>query len=634
MTDPNADTPAKPSAEAQFMADERAMIDTLMAGTGAMRAAGEKYLPKSPAESADAYKYRKAVSTLYNGLRRTVEVMAGKPFAEPIELGDDMPAQIVEWCKDVDLQGRDLDAFAHAVFVQALADGVSHILVDYPATVKGATLADKKATGARPYFVHIKQDQILGWRSQRIAGVETLTQLRLMELVTEPAGQWGTKNIEQVRVLEPTTWTTFRKNDRDEWVEFETGEVTLSAIALATVYTGRTGYMQAKPPLLDLAWLNIEHWQSASDQSNILHVARVPILFASGIDEGSSIVIGANAVVSTSNPQAKLSYVEHQGHAIEAGRESLKDLEERMSLMGAQLLVKKPGARTATEKAIDSADADCALKQMVRGLENSIENALQFMADWEQIKDPVADVELTGEIGGLEDMELTALLRCRELGILDMETIFVELQRRGLLNDELQWKDIQARLKAEGTPLAVGTKFEAAGDGSIVPVAAAPGAAPVASAPAAPGSAAPAGPVAPAHAAPDFGPLIDALHTHTQAVSAHTQAVSAPAPAPAAPDFSGMIEAIRAIPPQPAPQITVESPQITVNVPEQPAAQINIAPAAVTVEAPQVNFADGAIRVDAPVTVQPAQITVAQAKPGQIEFTEDAAGNITGATLS
>jgi len=47
--------------------------------------------------------------------------------------------------------------------------------------------------------------------------------------------------------------------------------------------------MQAKPPLLDLAWLNVEHWQSASDQSNILHVARVPIC-SPRISEGGLIV--------------------------------------------------------------------------------------------------------------------------------------------------------------------------------------------------------------------------------------------------------------------------------------------------------------------------------------------------------
>ena len=168
------DSPAKPTAEALYMATERDMIAALLGGTGAMRAAGKAYLPKHPAESDDAYKYRIAVSTLYNGLRRTISTMAGKPFAEPIKLADTMLPQIVEWCDDIDLQGRDLHAFAHGVFCQAMADGITHILVDYPETKPGATLADKQSTGARPYFVHIKHGQVLGWRSERIQGADTL----------------------------------------------------------------------------------------------------------------------------------------------------------------------------------------------------------------------------------------------------------------------------------------------------------------------------------------------------------------------------------------------------------------------------------------------------------------------------
>jgi hypothetical protein len=45
-----------------------------------------------------------------------------------------------------------------------------------------------------------------------------------------------------------------------------------------------------------------------------------------------------------------------------------------------------------------------------------------------------------------------------------------------------------------------------------------------------------------------------------------------------------------------------------------------------------VTIADGAVRVDAPITVQPAQLI--QPKASAVQFTEDAAGNITGATLN
>ena len=672
------------------MADERAMIATLMAGTGAMRAASTKYLPKAPAESDDAYEYRLAVSTLYNGMRRTVETMSGKPFSEPIKLGDDMPSQIVEWCDDVDLQGRDLHAFAHSVFADALANGISHVLVDYPPVDAAAvTQLERAAIGARPYFVHLKHDQITGWRSERINGVETLTQLRFLESVNVPTGVWTVAAVQQVRVLEPTKWSTYRQNERGEWVLYEEGVVTLGKIPLATTYCDRQGYMQARPPLLDLAWLNIEHWQSSSDQSNILHVARVPILFAAGFDDGA-LKIGAGSVVSNDEPAATLKYVEHSGAAIAAGRTSIKDLEERMSLAGAQLLMHKPGARTATEKAIDSADADCALSLMTRNHEDTIDLALQFMADWENLG-KAGEVELTGEIGGPEETEFAGLMRARELGLLSAETVFSEMQRRGLLSDDITWEDEAARIKVEGPPLAIGTKFEAQGGvgapatAGVLPM---PGTPMKAGAELTAGKAAggantganaggdaphPAMP-APQHAPIDFSPLIDAMHElaaslQPQDLTPLIEAMNARESSmtmemDCTPIAEAVAEAIKSIPApvvnipaQPAHTINVDA-TTTVNQPEQPAPVVNIqqapiqvdgptvnvTPAAVNVAAPVVNVQPPAVTVEAPtVNVAPPAITVesptinVQPAPaqrtGSVTFEQDADGNITGATL-
>ncbi|MBX8484820.1 DUF4055 domain-containing protein [Pseudomonas cichorii] len=57
------------------------------------------------------------------------------------------------------------------------------------------------------------------------------------------------------------------------------------------------GTLFCDPPFKDLAHLNIQHWQSKPDQDNILHVARVPILFGSGIAEGTTIKISVGSAL-------------------------------------------------------------------------------------------------------------------------------------------------------------------------------------------------------------------------------------------------------------------------------------------------------------------------------------------------
>lgn len=459
-------TPATPSAAVSAMAVNWPMIQALLGGTGAMRDAGATLLPKHQVESDAGYKYRQALSTLFNGLRRTVETLSGKPFSDPLKLGDDMPPAIVAYAEDIDLEGRNLQAFAHELLRTVLSYGLSHILVDYPPTPQGQLLADQRTSGARPYFVHVKPWPygLLGWRSERIEGVETLTQLRIMETVTVPNGEWATQDIQQVRVQERDNIRLFRQDSKNQWVLFDEMPVSLGLIPLATVYGERTGFMTARPPLLDLAWLNAKHWIIESNFSNIVDTAMVPILFASGFADGTAIVIGAKSAVSNDDPTAKLEYVDsnHSKPAIDAGREALKDLEERMALMGAQLLVRRPGSRTATEKAIDTAESDASLSAIALNLQDGLEQALMFVAKWDGLESG-GSIELCEDFDGLDNFSVDQLLKARELGILSGETVFTELQRRQIVSDELTWEDELAKLKKEGPPTGIIGNFETQG---------------------------------------------------------------------------------------------------------------------------------------------------------------------------
>ncbi len=464
------DSPASVSDEITAMAVEWAPITAILGGTRAMREARTVYLPQNTAESEVNYSGRLKRSTLFPGFRRTVGTLSAKPFSDPLKLQDDVPAQLKVYAEDIDLEGRNLQAFAHDVFGTALAYGLSHILVDYPPTLTNQTLADQRSSGARPYFVHIRPYQILGWKSQRINGVETLTQLRIMETVQEPLGVWLTVSVQQVRVLYPDHYEIYRQNDpRDnkKWVLVKSGPVSIGAIPLATVYGDRIAFMIARPPLLDLAYLNIEHWQSSSDQSNILHVARVPILFASGFNDGE-LRVGAGIAVTNDAADSKLEYVDsgRSAPAIEAGRQSIKDLEERMSLFGAQMLIKVPGTRTATESSIDTAEAESALSLMALNMQDSLEFAMEFLAKWDGLPEG-GSIKICDDFtdDSQDQFGLDALIRSKELGVLSAETVFEELKRHEVINEELVWEDEKARLKKEGPPIGVVGNFEAPSSG-------------------------------------------------------------------------------------------------------------------------------------------------------------------------
>jgi hypothetical protein len=611
------ETPADVSAEIEAMRPAWTLIAALMGGTETMRKAGKTLLPKAPAESEDAYADRLRVSTLYGAYRRTVETMASRPFAEAIKLGEDIPAAMLPWLDDVDLEGRDLQAFLLGVFANALADGLSHILVEFPVTSGVETLADEKAIGARPYFVHINPRNVLGWRAERVAGVMTLTMLRLMECVKEPVGTWGTRDVEQVRVLERDRWSTYRMGDKSEWVLYAEGPVTIGCIPLATVYTGRTGFLTACPPLLPLAYLNVEHWQSSSDQQNILHVARVPILFASGFGT-DALKIGVGSAVTNDDVAAKLSYVEHTGAAIEAGRQALLDLEERMASLGAELLVSDPSAvaaQTATKTKADVAEQTSALSAMVNDLEDTVKQALGYMAKWAGLGETGGTVEMEGNFTAMDPMDVASLISAKEKGILSAETVFLEFQRLGMIDEELTWEDEKARLALDAVIATEKVKADAEATAGVAK----------AGDPGAEGGAggSPAGGGAAAAPAPDFGPLLASIE----------KLIAKPDPEPAAPpeqiDLKGLIDAIKAMP---APVVNVPPPDNGMV-----AAVLALADAMKNAPPPQITVTAPSVTVEAPpaanITMPPVNVTIEKSS-GKVTFTEDADGQITGAKLN
>lgn len=465
-------TVATTSSAVDAMAPGWKLAAALLGGTAAMRAAGDAYLPKWPKEDRDSYAKRLSVSVLYPAYQRTVDTLSAKPFSKPVTIGDDVPQDLRELLDDVDLQGRNLDRFAADVMECGLGYGLCGILVDYPdatqapATAAGVrTMADERAAGLRPYWVHILPGVIVGWRASVVGGRWVLRMLRLRECIEEDDGEFGTREVEQIRVLEPGKWAVWRRNDKQEWALYSQGRTTLDFIPFVPVYGRRAGFMMGRPPLEQLAHLNIAHWQSASDQQNILHVARVPILTAVNVSDSVSqsgvpvpweLSIGAGAAVRINGTNADLKYVEHSGAAISAGAQDLKDLEERMRQAGAELLVIGGGGKTRIEAAGDNEVSMCALQRMTLALEDALDQALDYTGRWlGKAEGESGHVELYKDFGALTLQEASAdlLLNVNMAGKISDETLHSELQRRGILAPDNTWQDEQERIGTQGPAL-------------------------------------------------------------------------------------------------------------------------------------------------------------------------------------
>lgn len=454
------------SAEVAEMAREWPLLEALMGGTPKMRLGGQQFLPRFPSEEPDSHNARISKATLFPAFRRTVSVMAGKPFAKEITLDDKVPPDIVEWCSDIDREGVNLHTFAAEMMAEALAYGLSGILVEAPKPIRGATgtptRAEQVQAGIRPYFVRVRHGQVLGWRVERRDGQALLTQLRIKETAKVNDGPYGEKDVERVRVLTPGGWEVFEQrqnNSKADWVSIEKGLSGLDVIPFVPLYGSRLAFMIGVSPLLDLAYMNVKHWQSQSDQDTILHAARVPILFAKGFEDGDDIKVGASTAIKTTSADADLKWVEHTGKAIDAGKDSLSDLEDQMIQAGAELLIKKPGAnRTATESAIEADANKSDLQRIVEGFEDGLDQALKFMADYAKLGTG-GSVSLFKDFGAgmLSDTSAQMILSLEQGGLISKETAINEYKRRGTLAAEVDAADEAEKIADQGPALGTMT---------------------------------------------------------------------------------------------------------------------------------------------------------------------------------
>lgn len=364
--------------------------DALMGGTLYMRQLGEAYMPRWPKEDKEDYKKRLEVSTLLPAYEETINQNVGRVFAEPVQLGEKVPDRLREYAKDIDMEGTRLDVWAQSFFALAMQYGLSHALVDYPRVdaEQVRTKADEKATGARPYVTMLNPRQVIGWKSKMVGGKVVLTALRIKEVVIEDGDDFGQKKVEQIRYLTPGKVQIYRKATgadgqanwslHDEWV------TSRQDITLVTLYTKRTGFMCGSPPLLNMALLNIKHWQSQSEQDNILHVARVPLLTVFGLEEGEELVIGSSSATKFTDRQKQgLEYVEHTGSSISAGKESLADLVEQMRQAGAKLLrTDNTSTKSVDQTSEEKMQEQSPLYTMATSLEDALDNILQIMAEY------------------------------------------------------------------------------------------------------------------------------------------------------------------------------------------------------------------------------------------------------------
>jgi hypothetical protein len=443
-----SETVAKRTKAVSAMIEATTKGRALMGGTAAMRKAGEAYLPRFDAESAEAYAKKLQRSTLFEAFPRAVEQMTGKVFAQPVEIVD-APDQMNEWVQNIDMQGRDLSTFALEVFRDAFVSGVSYIMVEAPRRDAKTTRQKAAEMGLRPYLVHLQVEEILGWKTALFGNVLALSQLRIMEHLTEqdPADEFSTVEVEQVRVLDrlpdAVQVRLYRKGKKDAWAMVDKYLTEAPEITVIPYYAKRSGFFTGKPPLEGMIDVNISHWQLQSGIRNNSHYSLIPVMLLTGFDDETEMVLSSSMAMTSRNAEADAKWVATDTAAVTTAQALLKDLEDQMEELGLQLTTRRVVNESATGAALAAAKETSTLAMMADSLKDALEQAMTWVAFYGGLGEPSINVEVNKEfsVDVLDAQDVMALLASVTSGNLSQTTFINELARRNFINPDIIAED-------------------------------------------------------------------------------------------------------------------------------------------------------------------------------------------------
>ena len=412
-------------------------------GTEYLRENSEAFLPLEPREDYEAYLARVNRAVFSPFTQRLIRAATGLVLRKPITLTGD-PYWTEMFKMDVDGCKSDLDEYARRVLMCSLTYGQSHILVDYPAPSGALSLAEERQQNRRPYWIEVDPNNLYGWRLDRESNYGNLIQARIAEKAVLPDGDFGEKVYDQIRVIEPGRYRVFRKKEQIEemydvsdnsvtgnfemgsadkdYKQVESGNFSLGEIPLVTIYSGKVDNLVSKPPLLDIAYLNLAHFQRQADLIHSLHVASQPMLVMEGYDDQTKdLAISVNYAMAT-QPGNKVYYVEPASSAFDAQSAEIKELQMQMATHGiSNLSQQKFVAESADARRLDRVDTNSMLAMVSMELEQKLQKAFNLSAEYVGIEPPEVKISRDFDIERLIGQDITALTSLFDQQVIDRE---------------------------------------------------------------------------------------------------------------------------------------------------------------------------------------------------------------------
>ncbi len=349
------------------------MIRDFLEGERKVKERTTEYLPRLEGQKDSEYRAYLLRTKFFPGVFRTEEALLGLLFRQdPVNR---LTPRLNEWSDNVDRRGTSLPIFQKKVAKELISIG------------RGGVLVDVMPGDDNPHLVKYQAEHIINWQTDRCELVrvdlkESKDQFRILTL--EDGIYWHRvwRSEEGTGALNLVSETTPLRRGG-----------TLNFIPFFPLGWRDNDIEIDKPPLLDLTWLNLHHYQANAIYSNGSWYVGVPQPYVTGYqppatEEGQNpptmfVALGTGELPFLTDPEARMRYLEHNGTGLSELRESLQDIKDEMATIGVRMLAQERlPQETATSARIHRMSEIAVLTGISRNLSEAFRRILDVVSWW------------------------------------------------------------------------------------------------------------------------------------------------------------------------------------------------------------------------------------------------------------
>lgn len=368
--------------------------------------------------------------------------------------------------EDADGAGLSIYGLTQVVVGENLEVGRGGLFVDHPerADGDGISLADQQA-GAVPRIVFYKAEDIRDWAFTKVGNRMLLSFVKLYEVrqVRTPDGL-AMNNIETYRILRLQngvyTVEVLEKGQNGNWestgqfIPRDGSGANWGVIPFQFVGPEVNLAKPAKPPLYDLAQVNLGHYRNSADFEESAFMLGQPQVTMTGLDaawrdhlEESGVYFGSRRVLmGPTGSQIGLLQVQPNTLA----REAMKDKEAQMASLGARLIQPGQVTKTADQNRSETKAAYSVLSLVCDNASQAIKQALLWAQQYMAVTGDVDFGIDTGFDGIVFDpAAANALMAMVQGGIIPEADAWRVLRQMNLIDPEKTDDEIREELEAQ-----------------------------------------------------------------------------------------------------------------------------------------------------------------------------------------